>query len=612
MKVRLLIAAVAALLTGPLAAGPSAVLVDDFPTAFDWKPLWLSDLAEIGIAPQVVSSASASLDTLVGADLVLWNCGNTTSDPLNETERDLISGYLDSGGNVLISAASAPGELVRTGARPWLTDRLGCDYVMPNSPITWSSIYAGHSLAGTEGSLLGGVGFDLTFGHEAQVAADDLNLIHTTDDRASHLVDFTDLPGHLGVARETPKDRTILLTFPLESVQPATARSTILQRCAEWLTRPRNEGRGIWVVRNQLTDPGNIDHLVDACADAGFNTLFVQVRGRGDAYYNSATEPRSDALAGQPLDYDPLQRCIDHGHARGLQVHAWLNAGYVWGPGDLPTDPKHVLNRHPEWAMVNRAGKSLLDYTPQEFDAQYSEGRFLSLAAPEVQDYIVDVFMEVAENYDVDGLHFDFIRSTTRGVSPEYDLDYNPLTVAAFSQEAGFDPHSVEIDSAPYEQWLQWQRERIGTLVGRVTEGAHALRPNLRVSAAVLSRYHLARVQALQDWVEWGRRGQLDTLCLMAYSSDNDLVVQEALLAQENRGQATLWVGMGASHPIDSIVDRIERVRRVVNPEGVMFFAWGGFDSGELTRLRADPFVAPATVPPLEPQGDSSSRLSWR
>src|SRR5688500_2004663 len=53
-----------------------------------------------------------------------------------------------------------------------------------------------------------------------------------------------------------------------------------------------NEVRALWVVRTTLTSPEKIHQMVENAYAAGFNTLIVQVRGRGDAYYRSRHEPR--------------------------------------------------------------------------------------------------------------------------------------------------------------------------------------------------------------------------------------------------------------------------------------------------------------------------------
>src|SRR5512147_1194649 len=73
---------------------------------------------------------------------------------------------------------------------------------------------------------------------------------------------------------------------------------------------PPPELRGLWVVRTALVSPQEVDRVVDAAAEAGFNALFVQVRGRGDAFYRSSLVPRSPLLERQPKDFDPLARLL--------------------------------------------------------------------------------------------------------------------------------------------------------------------------------------------------------------------------------------------------------------------------------------------------------------
>ncbi|MDH5642960.1 MAG: hypothetical protein OEY63_02075, partial [Gemmatimonadota bacterium] len=83
---------------------------------------------------------------------------------------------------------------------------------------------------------------------------------------------------------------------------------------------PENEVRALWVVRQTLTHPDSIIAMVSRADQAGFNTLIVQVRGRGDAYYDGGWEPRAESL--DSLDFDPLELTIREAHLRGLEVHA--------------------------------------------------------------------------------------------------------------------------------------------------------------------------------------------------------------------------------------------------------------------------------------------------
>ena len=99
------------------------------------------------------------------------------------------------------------------------------------------------------------------------------------------------------------------------------------------------EVRGLWVVRTSLTSPASVSAMVAAARHAGVNRSFVQVRGRGDAYFASRLEPRPAALASQAASFDPLASVLREGHAAGLAVHAWVNVNLVADAGDPPGIP---------------------------------------------------------------------------------------------------------------------------------------------------------------------------------------------------------------------------------------------------------------------------------
>jgi uncharacterized lipoprotein YddW (UPF0748 family) len=117
--------------------------------------------------------------------------------------------------------------------------------------------------------------------------------------------------------------------------------------------RDRPEVRALWVTRGALTTPAAIAQMVRAAQSGGFNTLVVQVRGRGDAYYRSALEPRASDLTSQK-DFDPLAATLAHAHRAGITVHAWVSVNLVSSAVTVPTAAQHVIRRHPEWLMVPR------------------------------------------------------------------------------------------------------------------------------------------------------------------------------------------------------------------------------------------------------------------
>src|SRR5256886_4878012 len=97
--------------------------------------------------------------------------------------------------------------------------------------------------------------------------------------------------------------------------------------------------------------------MADA-ATRGIHDVVVQVRGRGDAYYTSSLEPRSESLTGE---FDPLAHLVRAGAAVGVRVHAWGNVFFVWSrpAGALPKAPEHLVRRHPEWLLWAAGGKYL-------------------------------------------------------------------------------------------------------------------------------------------------------------------------------------------------------------------------------------------------------------
>ena len=116
---------------------------------------------------------------------------------------------------------------------------------------------------------------------------------------------------------------------------------------------PSKEVRALWVTRATLSSPAAIAQMVRAAQNGGFNTLIVQVRGRGDAYYTSALAPRASELASRP-DFDPLAETIAVAARAGLRVHAWIVVNLVSSAVELPASREHVVYRQPDWLMVPR------------------------------------------------------------------------------------------------------------------------------------------------------------------------------------------------------------------------------------------------------------------
>ena len=376
------------------------------------------------------------------------------------------------------------------------------------------------------------------------------------------------------------------------------------------------EVRALWVVRTTLTSPEKIYRMIDGAASAGFNTLIVQVRGRGDAYYRSRWEPRAVELKDQPADFDPLATTIDAAHKRGLKVHAWLNTSLLANLDALPSDPKHVYNKHPEWLAVPRAVAAELYSIPPD-DPRYRsrivewskanraelEGVYAGPANPKVRDHIYRIWMDVLEKYAVDGLHFDYVRFA----SP--DFDYSRTSLKSFRK--WLEPQLTKSERSDLKKALKqnplatpdmyaqkfadFQREQVTALVTRIYQAVKKRRPDVTVSAAVFANDENAYTRRFQDWRRWLRMGILDVVCPMAYTPDTVVFQKQIDIAVSSAHSAgrRVWAGIGAYRiPAESTVEKIN-VARTIGADGIILFSY-------------DFTTTPST---LNPQGDYLERV---
>jgi uncharacterized lipoprotein YddW (UPF0748 family) len=324
--------------------------------------------------------------------------------------------------------------------------------------------------------------------------------------------------------------------------------------------------RALWVARTTLTSPESIREMVAAAQAGGFNTLLVQVRGRGDAYYQATLEPRANELAGKPA-FDPLREVLRHARAGGLKVHAWVAVNLVSSAVSLPASRDHVIYRAPEWLMVPRelaAEMKKIDPRSPAYIGRLArwsrahndsvEGLYTSPLHLAAQDHTAAVIGEIASKYDVDGIHLDYVRF------PNEDFDYSPSAMEEFKafMRPGLDERQRRdaaarevLDPAAYpnlfpEQWSDFRRSRLTSLVVKIRTAVKAARPGTLVSAAVVPEAQLAFDTRLQDWRGWIDQSLLDVVCPMAYTTETDTFQKQIAAAKAYAGSRPVWAGIGA------------------------------------------------------------------
>lgn len=209
---------------------------------------------------------------------------------------------------------------------------------------------------------------------------------------------------------------------------------------------PKREFRGAWLhtvfqdnylKRSTAQNQSYLREQLDKLKAAGINAIIFQVRPQSDAFYESELEPWSRFLtnggAAPSPKWDPLQFMIDEAHARGLELHAWLNPYRVTSSRKQTLPKSHIYHKHPEW-FVRYDGKIYFDP-----------------ALPESRKFITDVVIDIVERYDIDGIHFD-----------DYFYPY-PVKGVKFPDSKSFAKYGKGMKLA------DWRRKNVDLLI----EGLH-------------------------------------------------------------------------------------------------------------------------------------------
>jgi uncharacterized lipoprotein YddW (UPF0748 family) len=327
-----------------------------------------------------------------------------------------------------------------------------------------------------------------------------------------------------------------------------------------------------------MTAEKSIDRVLDLAKNANLNTLFVQVRARGDAYYKSALAPRAEQL---PEDgFDPLDYILKKGHARGLQIHAWLNTGVVWGSNTPPASAQHLYNLHPEWILRDATGKMAF---PDPYDPKLSvvEGPYWGdWGNIEFRAHLAGVVKELVQQYPVDGVHLDFVRYPGRLGAMTPGPGYNPSSVERFRRETGADP--VEYTKA----WDQWRVAQVQAGIQEMRSALIATGRKIPLSAAVLSGWDLAYGRAWTDYRQALATGLLDFEVVMAYHQDSNWVWKSILNSLETADSEKIIVGLGLYIP-ENTPEKIAEQIRIARRYGTGGFCLFALDDVAVPKLES-------------------------
>jgi uncharacterized lipoprotein YddW (UPF0748 family) len=398
-----------------------------------------------------------------------------------------------------------------------------------------------------------------------------------------------------------------------------------------------------------LNNHTDVAAVVNNAKTAKANMILAQVRRRGDAWYLNSLEPKPD-FTPIAAGFDPLADLIQTAHAEGIEVHAFVIMGAVWnknpnfapsatlGP---PVSPNHVFNLHggynPTTQQIvpgpnNWLTRSLLPDGTGGITFQghrFGSDFWLDFGHPDAAAYSVDVLMQLVNNYAIDGLHLDRIRYpefTVSGQTPSTgtNIGYNPRSVERFQIK-----NNIPVGSAPpatnNAAWSQWRRDQVSNLVRRVYLNAVAVRPNIKISAALIAfgggptteaAWNSAEAywRVYQDWRSWTEEGILDIAIPMNYKRDD---TQTALFntwnewVKNHQYNRSAMIGLGSY--LNSVEGSLRQVRRSLAPSaagnsvlGVSFYSMANTN----VAITANPLsIPPGQNTPLRSLNEFASGL---
>ncbi|MHB9038696.1 MAG: family 10 glycosylhydrolase [Armatimonadota bacterium] len=353
---------------------------------------------------------------------------------------------------------------------------------------------------------------------------------------------------------------------------------------------PLVEIRGIWVNSDAIPkNDAGIRELVRRYHQANINVLFPEVIARGYAAYPTKLLARDPRFAGA---VDPLPPMIDEAHKLGMEVHPWVwvfRAGYT-------KDRGAILTSHPDWVMLSRYGD---DLSP-------NGGLWISPAIPAARDFLACLYAELVSKYDVDGLHLDYVRYEVESPTP---YGYDPLARCTFERQYGIDPVNIERLSTDKVLWNKFRERQVNAFIQRIAMQTRAIKPNVKISAAVGSDPVTARLNLMQNWPNWVANKWVDFLTPMAYTVNDATFTRLVTDQQSAVGNKTIMApGIGLHMQKGKPEQTISQIgiARELLAGGEVLFASSYYSDALASALKQGPYRSSASLPFRDPISKSA------
>lgn len=380
-----------------------------------------------------------------------------------------------------------------------------------------------------------------------------------------------------------------------------------------------DEFRGWWIDgwHAGFLSQGQVDQLLGVVGNgsskgdirnANLNAVVVEVRRRCDACYPSSM--------GEPYftSFNALQAIINAAHdttggKQRIEVHCWIvsfptGGGTVYGlHDDTPTGSLTTLDNY--WPTHDDSGT---EPTDQPFDPGH----------PRCEDYTVNVVMDMVNNFDIDGIHYDYIRYL------DDNQGYNPTSVARYNARWGTSGQPSSSNS----NFQQWRRDQVTAVVRKSYAKIQAVKPWVKQSASVMTSIPSPTASTrsaffntppyktyYSDWDSWLTEGILDFAVPMDYFEQpvwpNDFT-RWLNFQKDRHGNRQMVIGPGCY--LNTQSDAISQLlaSRTASPNGNYADGFCGYDYYTPCLSVSWSSFSPTLVSQVTPSAANIPSMSWK
>ncbi len=285
------------------------------------------------------------------------------------------------------------------------------------------------------------------------------------------------------------------------------------------------EGRAVWNHSGLGAYPGDWDRSAKELAEAGVNMVLPNVAWAGVVHYASEVLPQSKTFTHYG---DQLAQCVAAARKYDLEVHVWK---ITW---NLEGAPKGFVEK------MRKDGRTQVSATGSPLN-------WLCPSHPKNVQLELESILEIVTNYNVDGIHLDYIRYP--GSHACYCEECHKRFVLATRQQIDEWPAAVLPNTGKYgDRYIEWRSQQITRLVRLLHKRLREAAPNIKLSVAVFGAYPACVTSIGQDWIAWAKAGYVDFVCPMNYTENTDYFTQLLVnqLALMPKGIA-IYPGIGAT-----------------------------------------------------------------